>query len=186
MSVQQQQQSSSIPECVHLQTQHDAAIATLKQANVLDAILVLINDGNRQPLWQRSAIGHIRSDIDSLRSVKEELKGLKKLSKLLIRPYMKHNLAGAPNVNIKIEFETTLSILTRANSHHAALDNCGDFLDVCRREPHSTAHAINPKPVVLHLLHLGFGQTRTLRQRPVWFICLLSNMFYIFPCSNHR
>jgi hypothetical protein len=105
VTVQQQQQSSSVPERVHLQTPHDAAIATLKQANVLNAILVLINDGNSQPPWQlRSAIGHNPSDIDSLRSVREELKGLKKLSKLLIRPYMKHNVAGIPNVNIKTQF----------------------------------------------------------------------------------
>jgi hypothetical protein len=79
---------SSIPDSIR-----DSAISILKRPDVLNSILVLIGDDNLLP---KGAMSNSRPDPFgdvTLQSVQKELKGLKKLSQMLIRPFKNHNIA---------------------------------------------------------------------------------------------
>jgi hypothetical protein len=67
----------------------DTAISILKRPDVLNSILVLIGDDNL--LSKQTPIS--QAEV-TLHSVQSELRGLKKLSQMLIRPFKTHNLAA--------------------------------------------------------------------------------------------
>jgi hypothetical protein len=67
----------------------DTAISILKRPDVLNSILVLIGDENLLPKHMP-----ISQQQVTLQIVQSELRGLKKLSQMLIRPFKTHNLAA--------------------------------------------------------------------------------------------
>jgi len=75
---------SAIPNDVR-----DTAISILKRPDVLNSILILIGDENLLPKEMP-----ISQPEETLRIVQSELRGLKKLSQMLIRPFKTHNLAA--------------------------------------------------------------------------------------------
>ena len=80
----QDSRKSAIPNDVR-----DTAISILKRPDVLNSILVLIGDENLLPKEMP-----ISQPEETLRIVQSELRGLKKLSQMLIRPFKTHNLAA--------------------------------------------------------------------------------------------